>query len=37
MAGQILFIETGFIDGEANAVNVKAFGFVGNIIYRLLI
>jgi len=24
-------------DGEANAVNVKAFGFVGNIIYRLLI
>ena len=27
----------GLFNSEANAVNVKAFGFVGNIIYRLLI
>ncbi len=30
-------LRLGLFNNEANAVNAKAFGFVGNIIYRLLI
>lgn len=33
---EFCLLRLGLFNSEANAVNAKAFGFVGNIIYRLL-
>lgn len=34
---EFCLLRLGLFNSEANTVNAKAFGFVGNIIYRLLI
>jgi len=34
---EFCLLRLGLFNSEANAVNAKAFGFVGNILYRLLI
>ena len=34
---EFCLLRLGLFASEANTVNAKAFGFVGNIIYRLLI
>lgn len=34
---EFCLLRLGLFNSEANAVNAKAFDFVGNIIYRLLI